>query len=86
MYKAQFYKNAARYYKRLDVNTKRRINNAVDEIIKNPFEGLHIRKLKGRLESKYRYNVGGLRLIYYVDVENKIIYIEGIGPRGDIYK
>ncbi len=51
----------------------------------NPFEGSHIKKLKGRLEGKYRYNIGGLRVIYYVDVDNKIIYVEAIGPRGDVY-
>ncbi|MBI4684789.1 MAG: type II toxin-antitoxin system RelE/ParE family toxin [Nitrospirae bacterium] len=86
MYKLEFYKQAARYYKKLDAKTQKRINIAVDEMIKNPFEGLHIKKLKGRLEGKYRYNIGSLRIIYYVDVADKTIYVDAIGPRGDVYK
>ncbi len=86
MYRLKFYKQVARYYKKLDIKKQRRINTAIDEIIKNPFEGYHIKKLKGRLEGKYRYNLDGLRVIYYVDVNKKIIYVEAIGPRGDVYK
>ena len=86
MYKPEFYKQAARYYSKLDAKTQRRINKAVDEIVENPLEGTHIKKLKGRLEGKYRYDVGGFRIIYYVDTDDKIIYVETIGPRGDIYK
>jgi mRNA interferase RelE/StbE len=86
MYKVVFYRQATRYYNKLDVNTQRRINKAVDEMIQNPFEGPHIKKLKGRLEGKYRYDIGSLRVIYYVDADNKIIYVEAIGPRGDVYK
>jgi len=86
MYRLKLYKQAARYYSKLDVKTKRRINLAIDEMIKNPFEGAHIKKLKGRLEGKYRYDIGNFRVIYYVDVDSKTIYIEAIGSRGDIYK
>ena len=77
MYKLEFYKQAAKYYSKLDTKTQRRINIAVDEMVKNPLEGPHVKKLKGRLEGKYRYDVGSLRIIYYV---------EAIGSRGDIYK
>ena len=55
-------------------------------MMKNPHEGQHIKKLKGRLDGKYRYDTDGLRIIYYVDEDDKIVYIEAIGPRGDIYK
>lgn len=60
MFRLEFYKQAARYYKKLDVKAQRRINAAVDEMIKSPFEGPHIKKLKGRLEGKYRYDIGSL--------------------------
>ena len=58
----------------------------MNEMSKNPFEGPHIRKLKGRLEGKFRYDIGGLRIIYEIDIDTKTIYVETIGPRGDIYK
>jgi len=86
MYKAILYKQVAKYYDKLDAKGQRRVNIAIEEIVKKPFEGPHIKKLKGRLEGKYRYDIGGLRIIYYIDREDKIIYVEAIGPRGDIYK
>ena len=54
--------------------------------MKNPAEGFHIKKLKGEFEGKYRYNVGGLRIIYFVDTKERIVFVEAIGSRGDIYK
>ncbi len=53
---------------------------------RNPLEGLHIKRLRGTQEGKYRYAVGDLRIVYWVNEEEKTIFIEAIGPRGDIYK
>lgn len=54
--------------------------------MKNPTEGFHIKKLRGELEGKYRYHMGDLRIIYFVDTEERIIFIEAIGSRGNVYK
>jgi mRNA interferase RelE/StbE len=86
MYRPFFFKKAAKYYESLDNNTARRINKAVEKMIENPGGGPHIRKLTGQYQGKYRYAVGDLRIVYQVDSEKKIIWIEAIGPRGDIYK
>ena len=85
-YKVQIYKQAVKYYSKLDTKNQRKINNAIETITKSPMEGFHIKKLKGELEGKHRYDVGGLRIIYFVDTKEKIISIEAIGSRGDIYK
>ena len=85
-YKVQIFKQAVKYYNKLDTKTQRKINNAIETITKSPMEGFHIKKLKGELEGKHRYDVGGLRIIYFVDTKEKIISIEAIGSRGDIYK
>jgi len=86
MYKAQPHKRAAKYYKSLDAKTAKRINRAVEKIMENPREGQHIKKLMGEHEGKYRYEVGDLRIIYRILEDEKIVLIEAIGPRGDIYK
>ncbi len=46
----------------------------------NPFDVNKTKRLKGRLEGKYHYVIGNLRIIYSVDEEKKTIYIETIGP------
>lgn len=86
MYKVVFYKQAAKYYSRINAKNQQRIDMAISKLIENPFESYHIKKLKGRLEGKYRYDIGNSRLIYIVSEKDKIIYIDAIGPRGDIYK
>lgn len=63
MYSVELYKQAAKYYKKLDVKTQKRINTAIDVMMKNPHEGPHVKKLKGRLDGKYRYDTDGLRII-----------------------
>ena len=86
MYKPFPHKRASKYYESLDDKTARRINKAIGDMIKNPFEGRHIKRLRGRLEGKYRYAVGSLRIVYRVNAEERTILIEAIGPRGDVYK
>ncbi len=85
-YSLKVYKQAARYYQKLPSDKQRKINSALDEIGKEPFEGTHIKRLKGELTGKYRYHAGDYRIIYSIDKKKKKIYIEAIGPRGDIYK
>lgn len=86
MYKISLHKKAVKYYKSLDNNTAKRINKAIDEMGKNPLEGANIKRLKGRYRGKYRYKVGGLRIVYRVNEGNKSIFVEAIGPRGDVYR
>ncbi len=86
MYKVFPHKKAAKYYESLDNKTAGRINKAVEAISKNPLEGPNIKRLRGIHEGKYRYAAGDLRIIYRVNVKDKMILIEAIGPRGDVYK
>ena len=86
MYKPFLHKRASKYYESLDDRTARRINKAIEEMSKSPFEGIHIKRLRGEQEGKYRYVVGNLRIVYSMNAEEKTILIEAIGPRGDVYK
>ena len=86
MYKPFLHKRASKYYKSLDDKTARRVNKAIGDMAKIPFEGTHIKRLRGKLEGKYRYAVGDLRIVYQVNAEEETILIEAIGPRGDVYK
>jgi len=83
MYKPFFHKKASKHYKSLDDRTG---NKAIGDMTKIPFEGTHIKRLRGKLEGKYRYAIGDLRIVYQVKAEEGTILIEAIGPRGDVYK
>ncbi|HAJ32087.1 MAG TPA: type II toxin-antitoxin system RelE/ParE family toxin [Candidatus Atribacteria bacterium] len=62
------------------------MSNSISNITKEPLSGLHIKKLWGELEGKYRYAIGTLRIIYEIDNKNKIVRIKAIRSRGDVYK
>ncbi|HCC69313.1 MAG TPA: type II toxin-antitoxin system RelE/ParE family toxin [Nitrospiraceae bacterium] len=77
---------AEKYYKKQDKDTKRRINKCIDILSKEPLLVPCIKKLHGELEGKHRYEVGGIRIIYEVNVKNKTVEVKAIRGRGDVYK
>ena len=86
MYEVFISHEAEKYYKKQDKDTKRRLNKCIDNLRSEPFLGLHIKRLHGELEGKYRYEVGGLRIVYEVNTKNKTVEIKAIKSRGDVYK
>ena len=40
----------------------------------------------GEWQGYYRLRIGDFRVIFWLDQEARIIYVDYIGPRGDIYK
>ncbi len=86
MYDVFISNEAEKYYKKLDKYTKKRVNKCIDAIRDNPFSRLHIKRLHGKLEGKYRYATGNLRIVYDIDIENRTVKINAIRSRGDVYK
>lgn len=71
-------KKAVKYINSADKTTKKRLREAIEKI---PFGD--IKKLTG-FENEYRLRVGDLRVLF--TVENDIITVNEIKPRGQIYK
>ncbi len=86
MYKVILHKNAAKYYKNADKKLQGRINTAVDIILENPRNHVHIKKLEGDLKDMYRYRLGNLRILYEVHEDIKSIRIKAIEARGSVYR
>ena len=74
----EYKKKAVKYINSADSTTKKRLKNAIEKI---PFGD--IVKLTG-LENEYRLRVGDLRVLF--TIENDIITVNEIKPRGQIYK
>jgi len=86
MYEVFVSREAEKYYKKLDKDNKRRINNSISFLSENPQFGPHIKQLHGDLAGKFRYAVGTLRIVYEINEENKTIKIIAIKSRGEVYK
>ena len=76
--KIEYAKIAVKHIEALDKPTKLRIKSAIERI---PFGD--IKKLKG-FQNEYRLRVGNLRVLY--SLENDIITIKDVLPRGQAYK
>ncbi len=79
-YKIDFEKSAQKFIDKQPKSQRIRLYKA---IYKLP-EGTDIKKLKG--SELFRLRVGNYRVIYSVDDGIKVITIENIDNRGDVYK
>ena len=78
---------AEKSYLKLDKRTRRRIKESLLELEKseNPLMHPKVRPLIGKLRGDYRLRVGGWRVLFTPDKEQKIIHVYAILPRGDAY-
>jgi mRNA interferase RelE/StbE len=86
MYKIELSRQAAKFYQKTDTVTARRLNLAFAKLSENPCSHYNIKRLTGELKGSFRLRAGDIRIIYSVDDKTKIVYIEVIRPRGDVYK
>ena len=77
-------KQALKYLAKLDRPTRQRLKDDILHLADEPPEG-DIRPMSGQ-ENLYRLRIGGFRIIFEIDVDNNIIEIRKISPRGDAYK
>jgi len=86
-YRVKLSKSAASYYNRVDKKMAQRLDWCFEVLEDDPFDFAHhdIKRLWGRLQGRLRFRVGKLRVVYKVDKEKKVVYVEVISPRGDVY-
>ena len=85
MYEVQVHKQASKKLKSLNAKERLRVTDKIVELSYDPDSKLlDIKKLEG--EEYWRLRVGDWRVIYDRDDIVKIIRIERIKSRGDIYK
>jgi addiction module toxin, RelE/StbE family len=84
-FEVKFHRNAAKAYQRLPKAVKQRIDEAIETLRTNPFYGKDICKLSGKLEGLYRLRVGEYRVIYRILEEQRLVIVEAVGTRGEVY-
>jgi mRNA-degrading endonuclease RelE of RelBE toxin-antitoxin system len=86
MFEIYLSREAEKIYLKASPKTTRLLDNCFKYLESSPFLGPNIKRLKGALEGSYRYQIGGTRVIYSIDIESRKVFIESVGPRGDVYK
>lgn len=85
-YSVKLSPHAARAYQKLDSLLKVRLCAAIDALQKSPLSGPNVKRLKGRLHDQFRRRVGDYRIIYTVSQRERIIYLDYIQHRKDVYR
>lgn len=83
-YNIEFLASAAKEFKSLDTNMKRRIGSVINDLQNNP-RPIGMRKLKGH-DRLYRLRVGHFRVVYEIDDHTKTILITRIRRRQEAYQ
>lgn len=79
-YKIVFQKAAEKFLRKQDRKVQERLMSTISQLP----QGTDIKKLRGY--NMYRMRVGNIRILYTIDDDIKIISIENIDNRGDVYK
>lgn len=84
--KIKYSKKSLKFLAKQSQSTVARITAAIKYLTDTPPKG-DIKPLQG-VKGKMRLRIGGYRVIYYYISENeiRILYVDEIGNRGDIYK
>ena len=80
------HRHAAKYLKRLPKDQKQRIKSLLTQLEQSPLDHPNVKKMAGEWAGYQRLRSGNLRIIFWFDVEEDIVYVDHIGTRGDIYK
>ena len=76
----------ARYLQRLPRDIKKRLKNVLQQLEQNPLDLPGVKHMAGEWSGYHRIRKGKYRIIYWFDDKEDIVYVDHIGPRGDVYK
>ena len=83
-YKLTYHKSALKFIAKQDKSVQKRIALGLLGLLEIPPEG-DIKSMKGYTDM-YRLRVGAFRILFDINHDEKLIYIQAVGNRGDIYK
>ena len=85
MFEILFHNRARKNYERLPQKAALLIDRALAALELQPLSGPQIKKLHGELAGCYRLRVGEYRIVYHIDQPQRLVIIDAIGSRGNIY-
>ena len=83
-YKLIYHKSALKFISKQKKTVQLRIVAGLKGLLKVPPEG-DIKSMKG-YAGLYRLRIGTFRILFDINHDEKIIYVQAVGNRGDIYK
>lgn len=80
------HRRAVQYMGRLSRDRREKIKERLNTLREEPLNTPGVRPVFGEWTGYRRLRIGNLRVIFWYDEQNETIFVDHIGPRGDIYK
>ncbi len=86
MFEVRLTREAEHAYRRVDASTRARLDAVLTRLEQGDLRNPSVRALKGQLEGSFRWRVGGWRVVFSVDRDASVVWVEAISTRGDAYR
>ena len=86
MHKVVLLPKAERTFAEADAPLARKLAKSFESLESDPLRHPNIKPLTGPLKGLLRFRVGNYRIVYQVDVSQKIVYVVRIAHRKDAYE
>ena len=80
------HRRALRYLQRLSKADQARVRTHLSQLGEDPIGHPGLIRMAGEWTGYYRIRIGDLRVIFWYEIEDDIVYVDHIGPRGDVYR
>lgn len=80
------HRRAAKYLKSLPQPLHDRVKETLTQLSESPLNYPGVIRMVGKWAGYYRIHIGHIRLIYWFDENEDVVYVDHIGSRGDVYK
>ena len=80
------HRHSARYLQRLPRHRRDQMKDILNQMKSRLIDHLDIIPMSGEWAGYRRLRAGNLRVIFWYDEKEDVVFIDHIGPRGDVYK
>ncbi len=80
------HRRALRYLKRLSRPERERVKESLERLAMGPTSYPGVVQMAGEWAGYQRIRIGDLRVIFWYVEGEEMVYVDHIGPRGDVYK
>lgn len=86
MFRVIVHRRATRYLKKLPIFQKERVKEVLRELGIEPLQMFNVKHMLGEWKGYHRIRIGDIRIFFWINQEDGTVYVDHIGPRGDVYK
>ena len=86
MYEVLLMKKAQRFYGESEPPLARKLARCFQQLEQNPRGHSNVKILSGELNGYFRYRVGDYRVLYRIDEKERVVLVEKIAHRSEVYK